>query len=366
MNIIIAFILFLHGAIHLTGYIKSRNPAKVKGLSANISKQGGLAWLACTVLFIAAGSLLVLQFSQWWIAGALAVALSQALIIANWKAAKFGTIPNILILVAVAAGCADANFYGSYQSDASDAVAKASEVREKITVNTRDLDSLPLPVKRYLIKAGVSGTAVPTAVRIEFEGEMRSRTLDWFSFSSEQYNSIADPCRLFFMRGKIFGLPVSGYHPFRNGSAEMNVKLLSLISVANNSGREMTQSEIVTYFNDLCLFVPAALADKRIAWGKSNDHSAEAYFTAFAITVKATLYFDNEGMLVNFVSDDRYDLSSGKIERVIFSTPVANYKRLNGILIPTYGETIWHYPDGDFIYGKFNLTKIEYDPVKQN
>ena len=27
----------------------------------------------------------------------------------------------------------------------------------------------------------------------------------------------------------------------------------------------------------------------------------------------------------------------------------------------TYGETIWHYPDGEFIYGKFKLKEIKYN-----
>ena len=360
MNIIIAFILFLHASIHLAGFIKSRDPAKVKSLNANIPKKEGPAWLACAVLFTASGVLLLSGISQWWIAGAAALALSQALIISNWNSAKFGTIVNLVILLAVAAGFADAHFYSNYRSDAHDAVAKAKSLRSTIQVN--ELDSLPLPVKRYLIKTGASGTAVPSAVRIEFDGEMRSRTLDWFSFKSEQYNTIADPCRLFFMRGKIFGIPVNGYHPFRSGSAEMNVKLLSLFTVAGNSGREMTQSEIVTCFNDICLFVPSALADKRITWGRSDDNSAEAYYTASGITVMAILYFDSEGMLVNFISDDRYDLSSARGERIRFSTPVKDFKEHNGVLIPSYGETVWHYPEGDFIYGKFNLKKIEYDP----
>jgi hypothetical protein len=44
-----------------------------------------------------------------------------------------------------------------------------------------------------------------------------------------------------------------------------------------------------------------------------------------------------------------------------FSTPVSNYKNINGINVMTYGETIRHYPDGKFTYGKFNLKKIEYN-----
>jgi hypothetical protein len=34
---------------------------------------------------------------------------------------------------------------------------------------------------------------------------------------------------------------------------------------------------------------------------------------------------------------------------------------MNGYNVPTYGETIWHYPDGAFCYGKFYLKEIEYN-----
>jgi len=32
----------------------------------------------------------------------------------------------------------------------------------------------------------------------------------------------------------------------------------------------------------------------------------------------------------------------------------------------TYGEAIWHYPDGKFIYGKFNLQQVEYNVSEMN
>jgi hypothetical protein len=44
-----------------------------------------------------------------------------------------------------------------------------------------------------------------------------------------------------------------------------------------------------------------------------------------------------------------------------FSTPVTDYKNINGINVPTYGEAIWHYPDGEFVYGKFSLKTIHYN-----
>ena len=44
-----------------------------------------------------------------------------------------------------------------------------------------------------------------------------------------------------------------------------------------------------------------------------------------------------------------------------FSTPVKEYIQINGINIFKYGETVWHYPDGEFAYGKFYLKSIEYN-----
>ncbi|MFP4081365.1 MAG: DUF6544 family protein [Candidatus Aminicenantes bacterium] len=44
-----------------------------------------------------------------------------------------------------------------------------------------------------------------------------------------------------------------------------------------------------------------------------------------------------------------------------WSTPVNRYKDFNGRKIPTYGEAIWHTPQGEFCYAKFDVKEIEYN-----
>jgi hypothetical protein len=61
--------------------------------------------------------------------------------------------------------------------------------------------------------------------------------------------------------------------------------------------------------------------------------------------------------LVNFISEDRWAVADMK--QYPFSTPVSNYRNINGYNLPTYGEAIWHYPDGEFIYGKIEIKDIE-------
>jgi hypothetical protein len=65
---------------------------------------------------------------------------------------------------------------------------------------------------------------------------------------------------------------------------------------------------------------------------------------------------------MNFVSDDRYDVNEKKQYR--FSTPLSDFANVNGFNLPTYGEAIWHYPEGEFVYGKFRLKSLEYNVQK--
>ena len=139
----------------------------------------------------------------------------------------------------------------------------------------------------------------------------------------------------------------------------MLIKLLSVIPVVNVSGEEMFQAETVTMLNDMCLFAPATLIDKRIKWETLDERSVKAVFTNRETTVSGELYFNEQNQLVNFISDDRYDVNEMKKYR--FSTPALEYSQINGYNLCTYGEAVWHYPEGDFVYGKFNLTGLEYN-----
>ena len=188
---------------------------------------------------------------------------------------------------------------------------------------------------------------------------MRDKGKDWFKFTAVQYNFFDEPTRLFFMKAKMYGVPVPGYHCYQNATASMQIKLLGLFNVVNIKGTIMSKAETVTVFNDLCLMAPAALIDKRIEWTAIDSLSAKATFSNGVYKITATLYFNELGQLINFTSDDRYAVTDLKQYR--FSTPVKDYTEINGINIWKYGEAVWHYPDGEFVYGKFSLKSIEYN-----
>jgi hypothetical protein len=42
-------------------------------------------------------------------------------------------------------------------------------------------------------------------------------------------------------------------------------------------------------------------------------------------------------------------------------TPVSDYRDFGGWRLPAYGEAIWKQPDGDLVYGRFQIEDIQYN-----
>lgn len=354
-----ALLVFLHGLLHLMGFVKAFRLANVAGLSRSIPKPLGLLWLAAALLFVAVAVFLLLKKENWWMTGLAAVVLSQILVFTLWQEARFGTVANVVILLACALSAGSWQFEKSFRNDVAAAMAGVSaEPAALLTEN--DIRHLPQPVQDYLRRTGVLHKPKLQGYKVVFDGTMREKGKDWFPFTSEQYNFTGKPARLFFMKGKLFGLTVPGYHAYKNGEAAMQIKLFGLWPLVNEKAGVLNKAETVTLFNDMCILAPATLIDPAIQWQTINPLTVKATFTVQAITISATLHFTEKGELVNFVSDDRYAIADKQQYR--FSTPVSAYKNFGGYRLASHGEAVWHYPEGDFVYGKFTIKDVIYIP----
>lgn len=353
-----AFILLIHGLIHITGFVKAFNLWNISALTKEISKPAGLLWLAASLLFITAFVLLLLKNESWPAVAGIAVLLSQILIFSTWQDAKFGSIANLLIVFVAIASWTSLNFEAQFRNDVKANLALTKNMPPELLKET-DIQQLPEPVQKYLRYSGAIHEPKIKNIRIAFEGEMREKGKEWFSFQSVQYNFFAEPARLFFMKAQMFGVTVPGYHNYQHAIAKMDVKIFGLFPVVKLKGTEMNKAETVTVFNDMCLLAPASLIDKRIEWMPVDKLSTAAIFTIGTNSIKATLLFNEEGQLINFISDDRYAI--GDMKKYRFSTPVSEYGSLNGRNVLQSASTIWQYPEGEFVYGKFRLKNIAFN-----
>ncbi|MCG2611654.1 hypothetical protein LZZ90_09060 [Flavobacterium sp. SM15] len=358
MKVLLVLLLFLHGLIHLIGFAKAFHFGNITQLKFEISKPIGLLWLLSALLFISSGFLLFLSNNVWLLTAIIALLLSQFLIFKSWKDAKYGALINFTILIAVILSYGSYRFENEYINDVK-ANLKSSKNFTPELLTEADLKPLPLPVQKYLRYCGVVNKPKIKSMKVVFEGEMRDKGKDYFSFRSEQYNFFEKPTRLFFMKAKMFGITVPGYHKYSDAKAAMNIKLFGIFPIVSQSGSVMNQTETVTLFNDMCLLAPATLIDKIIKWELIDNKSVKAIFINNKIKVTAKLYFNDKGQLANFISNDRTAVADGK--KYPFSTPVLSYKNNNGFRLMSSGEAVWRYPDGKFTYGKFHLKKIHYN-----
>jgi hypothetical protein len=359
----LAFIMLIHGLIHFMGFAKAYGYGNITQLTKDISKANGILWFLVAILFVLAMVLFLFKKESWPYIAIVAAVISQILIITVWKDAKFGTIANVIVLLVAIAAWSSQQFEATFVKDVKSHLLKASTIQTDLLTEA-DIVSLPMPIKKYIRYAGAINKPKVKNMKIVFDGEMRDKGKDFFKFTSVQYNFFDDPTRLFFMKAKMYGVPVPGYHCYQNATATMQIKLLGLFNVVNVKGNEMNKAETVTLFNDMCLMAPASLIDKRIEWTAIDSLSTKATFANGINKITATLYFNEQGQLINFTSDDRYAITDMKKYR--FSTPVKDYVDKGGRKIMSYGETIWHYPDGEFVYGKFTLKSIEYNVTDYN
>lgn len=362
MKWLFVVLIAAHGLVHLMGFAKAFGLADLPQLTTPISRGMGVVWLAAGLAHLVAGTLFLSAPRVWWAVGLGAVLLSQLVVITAWSDAKFATLVNLLVLAVVAYGFASQgplSFRSEYARDTGERSA-AAESPEPITES--DLAPLPDPVQRYLRVTGAVGQPRARHFRARWTGRIRSGPDDpWMPFTAEQQNFLDEPARFFLMHATRSGLPVDIYHAFRDGSASMRVRLLSMVPVAHSSGPEFTRAETVTLFNDLVLLAPAGLVDAEIRWERLSETEVRGHFTAGDHTVGAILSFNREGELVDFVSDDRLAASPDGSELVPqrWSTPVGEYRTFGSRRAPTRGEGRWHPPGGEFTYIELELVELE-------
>ncbi len=367
LKTIFIFVTILHGLIHFLGFAKAFNYGNITQLTKEISKPMGVLWLITAFLFLFCMILYIFKKDNWVYFAFVAVIFSQILIINSWQDAKFGTIINLLVLVVAIIGLFQMKFKSEYKKEVKIGLAESNNLPNKMLTEA-EIAYLPKMVQKYIRYTGCMNKPIVNHFKVDFLGKIRSYEKKvWRPLVSEQYNFIKTPRRLFYLDATMNNLPVAGFHCFKNSTAFMDIRLLSIFKVQYAASKEMDISETVTFFNDMCCMAPATLIDKRIKWLGTEGNKVKASFSNNGITISAELYFNEKGELINFISEDRSVIAeNGTTQRRKWSTPLRDYKDINGYKLASYAEAVYAYPDGDFIYATFNLKNIRYNGLVEN
>jgi len=249
-----------------------------------------------------------------------------------------------------------------YKKEVFEALERTKDIKNEMLTED-DIKHLPQAVQKYIRYSGALGKEKVINFRVEFEGRIRSKPTDgWMPLRSVQYNFTDKPTRLFYISARKMGIPAGGLHLYKDEKAFMKIKIAGLFTVVDARGKEMDQGETVTVFNDMCFMAPASLIDKNITWETIDSSPVKATFANGNITIGATLYFNEKGELVNFISNDRFETTDGKVYyNYPWITPVSGYQEINGYRLASGAQAIYRHPDEDFCYGEFKIVNMEYN-----
>ncbi len=266
----------------------------------------------------------------------------------------------IIVFAASSVIIGNTTFKRKVNSEVEGLFKERRDVKPEV-VTEDDIKDLPEPARRYLRTSQIIGKDKIQTVILKQKGFMRmSEGQKWMPLEAEEYYTTDPPG--FIWHGSIEFVPflsIKARDMLSEGKGAMLVKLLGLISIADASGPEMNQASLVRYLSEAIWFPTAFLSDY-IQWEPVDTNSAKATISVDGLTASAVFYFNESGELENFITE-RYRDEGGQLVLRAWSTPITEYKEINGIRIPNKGGEIWHLNSGDFKYIEVEVTDIEYN-----
>ena len=357
-----AFVVFVHGLIHLLGFVKAFNLTEISQLTQPISKPRGILWLICTILFCTAMIVFLARANWWWMLMVPAILLSQVLIFVHWQDAKFGTIINIIALLACLWSYGGWSFERTSEEKIN-AMMPAS-LGQPRQVNQQMLAPLPSLVQQWMQRSGVLGREMIQTVHLYQTGKMRtSADGNWMQVEAEQWFTTQPPGCLWMADVGGSGLvQFSGRDMYRQGSGQMLIKAYSLLPVVDVSGTpEINQGTLVRFLSEIIWFPSVALAPF-INWEQINERQLKATMTYGDVTAHGIFSFDKSGRIVTFEAPRYYDRPEGAtLENWHIKIDTDSYQTFEGVEVPIRASVTWKLEEGDYTWYELEITSVVYN-----
>jgi hypothetical protein len=361
LRVLFAGVVFLHGIIHLMGFMKAFRLADLSQLQQDISRPIGVMWLLTAVLFLMSSGAFMMKREWWWILAAPALVLSQILIVLSWGDAKFGTIANVIVLVPSVVGFGFWNF--NRMVDRELASLLSVPPLEKKVLTSEMIGGVPPVIRKWLERSNVVGKEIAGTVRLRQTGQMRSEPDGkWMAVEADQWFITGKPG--FLWKAEVAaapGISMVGRDKYVDGRGYLLIKALGWFAVADAKGVDVDQGTMLRYLAEICWFPAAAVSDY-IRWREIDSLSAEATMSYSGVTASGIFRFDSSGDFRGFEARRYYHRETGStLEDWLVQTEPDGYGEFEGVRVPVRSAATWKLKDGDFTWYKLQITDIRYN-----
>ncbi len=359
MKVAYLILIAIHGLIHLLGFVKAFNMADVSQLTTPISRPMGTLWLLAALATLVYAAMFLFGARYGWIVGAVSIVLSQALVMMYWNDAKFGTIPNLIILVVVLVAYGHASFNGMVDWEIAALTEQTNE--RNLIITEDDITDLPPPVKTWLQKSGAVGLRLATvgSVRQIAEMKLTPEQAGWYKADAVQYTRTDRPGFVWSVDVKMNRLiHFVGRDKFVDGKGSMLIKANALIPVVNATGPKLDEGTLQRYLGEMVWF-PAVAVSEHVTWTPIDSLTAKATMEYLGTTGSGVFYFDTSGDFIRF-SAMRYQGNEPDSERREWVLTVDDYAILDGIRIPSKMKATWRLTEGDWTWLQLEIIDISH------
>jgi hypothetical protein len=276
----------------------------------------------------------------------------------------------VMVFALVAILLVSARLYGAYRwnTGTQELWARLDAARVPVspqTVDFRELEDLPAPVRRYFRAVLEEGQPMVAGVRVQHTGtfNMGETTEQWKPFTSNQKVVTQRPG--FDWDGRVAmmpGVPVRVHDAYVTGEGILHASVLGLFPVVDMRGPgNVAEGELMRFFAEATWYPTALLPSHGVRWEAKDDRSAYATLTEGNISITMLFAFNERGLIDTVRAEARGRAVGGKVVPTPWQGRVWNYEERGGMRVPLDGEVAWLLPEGAKPYWRGHITELDYE-----
>ena len=218
----------------------------------------------------------------------------------------------------------------------------------------KQLESLPKNVQRYFKYVLKEGQPYINSVRLTHNGFFKTDLKkDFTAITGEQYFSSQKP--QFIWKGETSFFTARDF--FIDEKGGLIVTIFNVYNFVDSSGNNFDEGELQRWLAESVWFPTNLLPSEYLKWSEIDDNSAKLFFNYKTISFFFIVRFNQIGEITE-IEGNRFMTAERKEKWVC---KMANYQERNGVKIPISDQAIWRLKDGDQVYAKFEVQKIDYN-----
>lgn len=361
MRLFFALLLLFHGAIHLLGFLKAFNLARISELQADVSRIAGVFWLSAFILFAGSAVAYLLKNANWHLLALPGLVISTILVLGAWSDARFGLLPNLIVLAVMLVFISAQRMERMIAGELGSMLA-AVDTAPGNPISLEDLERLPAPVARWLSNCGIIGRPPIKSGLVSQRARLKMKPgqKNWYRAEAKHFFSTEPPAFVWSVDLELIPLlRIRGRDKFSSGRGEMLVKLLSAIKVVSERGVKLDEGTMQRYLGEI-VWYPSAALSPHIRWQELDDLSAMAELDYKGTRGSGIFYFNEQGDFSSF-SALRFLGNDPAAEKHEWIVTAEEYAEFSGIRVPSRMSAAWKLEAGDWTWLQLEISAIEFD-----